>query len=786
MRNNLFYFLVVFVCFLTQVQSQNWIGFQGSSYAGSQNLFYNPAEIVDSRYKVDINLVGVGTAVSNNYIYLDRSFLFGKSNYFDLPQSVKDTIDIQYTYFKEIFKNRDKSVYFNTNIYGPSFHFTFGKKNNNAIGLFTKGTVLVNLDKVSPQLAQLSWYGLDYPALWQQDIDEKQLAVNGMAWTEYGLTYGRVLYDKGDHLIRAAVSPKITMGIFAASLFTDNLSMNFKNSDTLTIYNADVQYGHAENFSFDDNYTFEFSSKPSFAIDLGVVYEWRPNKDKYTYDMDCKTGIPRKDKDKYTLKAGLSIMDIGRLKFEKGYLSDNFTASITDWRIGGFKFDGLGSLDDTINSRFNYTGDKKSFNTWLPLRLNFFVDYNIGKGFYVNASGNISPRFKNASQVHHITTFAVTPRYDHAWFGAALPINFDLQSNVNLGVNLRLGPLWIGTSDITAAMGKKKIKAADVYFALHIPIPHKLPGDRDKDKMSNKVDKCKKEAGTCASGGCPDKDNDGVVDISDKCPDIAGPADLGGCPDKDGDKIIDKEDDCSDEAGKIELKGCPDKDNDGIADKVDKCPEAAGTKEFNGCPDSDKDGLPDPDDDCPNEYGKKEFKGCPDKDNDGLMDKEDRCPDIAGPKEFKGCPDSDADGLSDPDDNCPKIAGPISNKGCPEIKKEVIEKFKKAAQGIFFETGKDKLKTVSYPALNVVADMLAKDKTLNLDIEGHTDNVGKPEMNMDLSQRRANTAMNYLITKGVDPARMTAKGYGDTRPVADNATSLGKQQNRRVEFIIRN
>jgi outer membrane protein OmpA-like peptidoglycan-associated protein len=784
-----------FIClFTTTASAQDWNGFQGSSYAGAQNLFYNPADIVDSRYKVDINLVGMGFNFSNNAVYMDRGAILGKTAIYKQPQSVQDTLNFKNTFLHEIVNSKEKRVALGLNVYGPSFMFNFGKKHNNAIGFFSSMSVMANIDQVSPELTHLMWTGIDAPELFGKTIDEKKLAVNAMAWQQYGLTYGRILYDKGPHKISAAVSLKLVYAMMSASLHSDNLKFNWKNSDTLSIYNSDISYGHSANTDFQNgaNITsrlFSFSSKPSIAADLGITYEWRPHKDdpKNQYEMDCKKDNVRWDRNRYALKAGFSIMDIGALKFEKDYSSDNFYADINEWRVKGFQFKGLSSIDDSVNYRFRYENQKKTFNTWLPMRINMYVDYNIGKGFYATVSGNISPRFNGTGQVHGVSSITVTPRYDKKWLGIALPFSYDGNIGAKWGANLRLGPLWIGTSNLLPVAGiSKKIKGMDIYFALHIPIPqHKLK-DHDKDMVSNKFDNCKKEKGNCLSGGCPDRDGDGILDKDDACPDSAGTAALKGCPDRDGDGIADKEDACPDVPGLKEFKGCPDTDKDGITDKDDKCPTVAGPKEFQGCPDTDGDGIPDPDDKCPTVKGLKQFNGCPDKDGDGIQDSEDKCPDIAGPKEFQGCPDTDGDGLPDVDDNCPKVPGPKSNKGCPEIKKETVEKINKAAQGIFFETGKAILKKVSYVALDKVVAMLKADQTLNLDIEGHTDNVGKPDANMDLSNKRAAAAKDYLLKKGIDAKRLTSQGYGDTKPIADNNTAEGRAQNRRVELHLRN
>ena len=135
-------------------------------------------------------------------------------------------------------------------------------------------------------------------------------------------------------------------------------------------------------------------------------------------------------------------------------------------------------------------------------------------------------------------------------------------------------------------------------------------------------------------------------------------------------------------------------------------------------------------------------------------------------------------------DKCPTVPGTIENDGCPEIKKEVRSLFTKAMQGIQFETGKAVIKKSSYAILKQIAKVFIDNPTYQVEIQGHTDNVGNKDMNLQLSEKRANAVRDFLIKEGVDANRMTAVGYGDTRPVASNKTSKGRAQNRRVEFVV--
>ena len=230
----------------------------------------------------------------------------------------------------------------------------------------------------------------------------------------------------------------------------------------------------------------------------------------------------------------------------------------------------------------------------------------------------------------------------------------------------------------------------------------------------------------------------------------------------------------------------PDRDGDGTPDLDDQCPDTPGPAAFAGCPDSDGDGIADPKDNCPQQAGPIENKGCPlaDTDGDGVLDAEDDCPQQAGPVALKGCPDSDGDGLIDPIDSCPNLAGPASNNGCPEIKEEVIETLNYVAQNVQFQTGKATLKEVSFSILDKVVVIMQQYPNYSIAIGGHTDSIGDAATNQLLSERRAKSCYDYLVSRGVSSSRMNYVGYGETRPIGDNRYKEGREKNRRTEFSL--
>ena len=336
--------------------------------------------------------------------------------------------------------------------------------------------------------------------------------------------------------------------------------------------------------------------------------------------------------------------------------------------------------------------------------------------------------------------------------------------------------------------------------------------DRDGDGIKDNDDQCPDQPEDKDEfqdqDGCPDPDNDkdGVLDAEDKCPITPGAKETNGCPreDTDADGIPDDIDRCrdtpEDKDGFQDEDGCPDadNDNDGLLDAADKCPDQAGPPQNFGCPivDKDGDGINDDTDKCVDEPedkdGFQDEDGCPDLDNDqdGIPDAQDKCPNDKGVAENNGWPDADqdADNVVDRLDKCPDQPGVPEEQGCPKKYKMVVVKKDRIeiSQQIKFRTGSNKIiGRDSFEVIEEVAQALKDNPQIKkIRIEGHTDSIGSDRSNLKLSQRRADAVMAQLLRQGIDPGRMEAVGFGETRPIASNATAGGRAENRRTEFNI--
>ena len=232
--------------------------------------------------------------------------------------------------------------------------------------------------------------------------------------------------------------------------------------------------------------------------------------------------------------------------------------------------------------------------------------------------------------------------------------------------------------------------------------------------------------------------------------------------------------------------GGKDTDGDGVKDKRDNCPNTppGAVVDEHGCQyDDDNDGVPNGEDACPNTPPgvTVDSRGCEhDADGDGVPNSKDQCPGTpaGAPVDEHGCEfDSDGDGVVDSRDRCPDTekGTPVDNHGCDLAPAHEIV-------GVNFEFDSARLTADSVATLNDALAILKRHPNLEVEIVGHTDSSGPEDYNLGLSQRRAQAVLDYMVAHGANAANLTAKGYGESQPLADNGSREGRAANRRVEF----
>ena len=722
--------------------SQQFTGYTYDNYSGVHGMLQNPASVAGSKYKVNINLFSMSTLAGNNAYELTND-KFNKFDFSDLEEN------------KNFFKSANtdkKNLWLNADIMGPSFMIATGRKSG--IGVHTRMRTVANINNLSDKTFRL--FG-DDSAFYNTAIQEDNVQLKAHAFAEAGLTYGRIIYSSPHHLLKMGITPKFVVGLAAASLYSNKLLVNIAKNDHINQLEGDVNVRYSENLDSLDNFGHDdvdeivkkTTENRGWGLDIGFVYEWRPE----------NTGWLATDQTPYKLRLSASVNDIGSVKYKNSTNGDSYTVNASNLSTDDLEKKDSENIDQYFTRLQNMhiittKAHNSDFKVKLPTTFRFDADYHIYKRLFINAGTivNLINNDKNQLTAHYATSFTVTPRLEKKWFSIYSPFYYNsMNKKMAWGAGFRAGSFFAGSGSILSNMlSSKNVTSADFHLGVTLSIYQRIKTKKIKNTAPKYIPETTEEPR-------PQPVVEPKVDTVEKKVEVIKEVQI--THDRDNDGIVDEKDECPDVPGEVALAGCPDKDKDGIADKNDKCVDVPGTAKYNGCP-------------------------VPDTDGDGINDEEDKCPQVAGTAKYNGCPvpDTDGDGINDEEDKCPSTPGKPANNGCPEIKQDIVKKVAVAAKSIYYMSGKDIIQKISYPRLDVVVKVLKADTALQISIEGHTDNKGNAVFNLKLSDKRAQAVKNYLIKKGIAQNRIVAQGFGDARPIANNAIPAGRAKNRRVEL----
>ena len=721
--------------------AQSYTGYLSDNYSGLNSISINPANIADSRFESELNLMINGSVILNN-----------DGIGFDLDDEIEK---------KSLSRHNNAGA--NLDFLGPSYMFNINKKS--AIALSTRVRGLLNVNELDGVFVN------DYFSDKSAVLNKSNFKIRSHAWAEFGITYARVITNKEDYFLKAGVTFKFLKGLGAGYLMGNDLNINYDNAGTILpggqttgsiTSSGELIYGrYGDNRNGKTISLIESLTNTGFGIDLGVIYEWRPDYKKFDYQNIKGKSYTRRDKNKYKLKLGLSLTDIGRINYKSG-IQEYY--SVQGANISEDVINGAGDFDDVLNTVYSLNDTKTGYKAILPAAIHINADWNFNDSFYLNLNTDLSLISKNKIKSNYISNIiSLTPRFESKSFSFYLPMSFVKYSGFQIGAGLRYGVLYVGSGNIFSLypvnrniFNKESNKAVDVYFGIKLPILHKKPDDRD---------------------------NDGLIDVLDECPDVAGPKENVGCPilpDKDGDYIIDEADECPDIAGPLENKGCPwgDKDGDSVFDIVDECPKIAGPKENNGCPIKDLD-----------------FTGDDVSISGDVVLNREQLRIVGTENQIETTTSAGGNILTislpnaeSTEKRIKKLEEEIANLKKEKESKVELNEIKKNfyAKTILFRTGGFSIDEEFYSTLIELSIIIKEYPIANFLIEAHTDNVGDSSFNLKLSQSRAMSVKNFLIRNNVDPNRLYVTGFGESKPASDNNSPESRAENRRVEIKLIN
>jgi outer membrane protein OmpA-like peptidoglycan-associated protein len=484
MTKKLLSLIPLFCCFLPGVQAQSFLGINTGNYAGVTGVMLQPASIVDSRYKFDINLISSGVNYSNNYFLVDRNAIlkFNKNNFSDYQSFKANYLSVRNL-------SAGEKVFFNINNRTQvplSFMATLGKKSAIAVNIQSRSKIQGR--GISGDLASMAYNGFYFPPLNNTSIDASGIAIQSLNWVEVGLTYGRVLYSSNKHFVKAAFTAKYLAGIASLNMNTNDFRLSVNNDSSINFNTSNFNYNHNKNADF--NMVFDKSFRPdatSFGFDAGLVYEYRGNLDKFKYirnDDEKSYEAERRDVNKYIFKLGVSLLDAGMFKFDKPENVNSFSANVANWNIANAHYKTIKAFDTALASRVNANAnDPRSYNVYLPAALSVQLDIKFVKGLYLNAmlyhpvklGSSAGSRFDNYG------FYTITPRWESRHFGVYFPYTITEKNagssfrQNSLGATLRAGPLFVGSSNLGTMAFNKNLSSADVFIGLKVGITYGKP-----------------------------------------------------------------------------------------------------------------------------------------------------------------------------------------------------------------------------------------------------------------------------------------------------------------------
>lgn len=444
MRTNLFNFLLLFLMSNLLGFAQFFHGYQTDNYSGIHGVLLNPAQIADSRVRLDVNLLSSNGFIANDYVGLSLE---------NVQQLITDT---SFSGISTMATNNN-NVAANISFLGPSF--MFGLSERHSIGLISAIRTFNTYNSINGEFIEglTDGFGVE-----DFNFDMSDLDATSHLWGEVGLSYGRVIFDNYDqHFLKAGITAKVLFGGFAAQGTSNALSGTYDGmSNTITV-NGTFDYLSSldGDFSVTD---ILGNTNLGFGADLGLVYEYR---DRAT--TPSSLGNPR-EQNKYRVKVGVALLDFGSITY-KNQVSNRYTLSGTV-NAEDFETD----FEQALEDNFQEVQVNGEVTIALPTSLNLNVDYMIVPSVYANV--NVNRGLVDASAIfnnNRLNQITLTPRFETRFFSAYLPIAHSKLTGTVLGVGVKVGPVILGSSTILSNIMGDTAQGFNTFFATKIQIKHR-------------------------------------------------------------------------------------------------------------------------------------------------------------------------------------------------------------------------------------------------------------------------------------------------------------------------
>jgi len=479
-----FVLVCTFLLLAAGLRSQDYQSYGGGNFSGVLHVLSNPAYLASSRLKVDVLAAGFDMNFNNSWVGVKRKAL----SFPDLPGSWKNyTPNLPDNIYKNfVFRQGDKprSVLLEQRLLLPSVKIKLNAEN--AFAFTCSLRQMGNLQGINTPLAGLFEKEFDLSVLQNNPVKNTDFSAVRMSWMEYGLSYSAVVIKKGAHQFNAGISPKILQGLESSYFILKDLDFLFSNKDTNSYLKADFEVAHSKtsgsmlNIAENLGERFSNSAPLRLGLDLGISYIWAPALATTKEEVKAsakKTGPVRPIP--YRLRAGLSVTDLGRIRFEKepNYYTMQLSIRQSDI-IRYISSENAQMIDSLLRTDFPANTGNTRFTVRMPTSLNAQVDICYNRFFFLNVGAHLTGFYRNTFlKVQNYSAVYFSPRFETYWFEVSVPFTWNALSassgrQISPGLNLRAGPLSIGSTDLSYIFSNE-LSSFNFYFLLRVSIPYK-------------------------------------------------------------------------------------------------------------------------------------------------------------------------------------------------------------------------------------------------------------------------------------------------------------------------
>lgn len=441
-------------CTNSNLKAQEQLGLRTDNYSGVNSLMLNPANFLSSSFNWDLNVAGVGLFGENSYGYIQNTHLLDIKRLFPNVEGAFDydneNLLPENTLVTDYYITNRKSYYMGlVTVLGPSFSMKL--KSDQTFGIFTSFRAASSSHDIPPSLNFYFWDKTPY----YEAIDVSPVKGAAMAWSEIGLNYGKRFESYNGH-IDLGVSIKLLQG-YEGFFFENKTRVNITQlrGDTVSIDGPNMIYGLTTTNASKELDVKLKQNGIGMAADLGIVYTIDGNSDTYQW------------------RFGFGVLDIGKIQFNRNAEMHEINTD-QEIKLRKTEYLELNTADEAIKLlSYQALGDstasysKGAFGIWLPGAISLQADYAVTPNIFIN--GLIIQRlgYKQAA-VERGNFIAITPRYEHRWYGISFPISFYNWEEFNFGASLRLGFITIGSENLGSYFHRSDFTGSDFYFAIKV------------------------------------------------------------------------------------------------------------------------------------------------------------------------------------------------------------------------------------------------------------------------------------------------------------------------------